>query len=402
MRHTFKLSLRAGTFLLLAIIVLASCTKKNSSEVNDKNYTNYNKLVELTSKELIELELDSVTGFSHRSTSLDQFNDQEFISFINIQQSSVYIYSVEKPDSVRVISLEREGPNGVGRLSIAAHRMISKDSLLLFNTWSGKLFLINPSGSIIKKIDLIDYKSTVKEPNPEPSTMKPIIYYDNKVIMSGSFDSYLTNYSESYTTLWYDLKTNERKIIIPLPEKYNEGYWGDQFKYNPSLGFNTLTEEILANFPIDPNIHIYDLNGNLKSTFFEKSERIGDMKPLREDINYGITKDHSVRDPEQSEYSLTNSDFQRIIHDKWRNYYYRVSFIRPTNEQYRANKKLTSISISVLNSRMEKVGEKYFSSDQYYPTSMLVSSKGIMLARIDLYNNNENALTYEVFEPVSK
>ncbi|MEC7755608.1 MAG: hypothetical protein VYB44_16370 [Bacteroidota bacterium] len=390
--------------ILLPIIFLIvfSCEEQVKINLSEENHTKFERSAMLSSCGFITFPLDKETGFRHRSMSIDSFDGNDYLSFINTLNNSIYIYEINAPNNLKKIELSKQGPDGVGGLSIASHKLLSSDSIMLFNAMSANLFILDSKGQVIFKESLLDYKTIKREPNPEPSTLSPIIFKNNTVFMSGSFDSYLTDYSSSMTTISYNLETKELDFIIPLSEIYNSGYWGEQFKYNPSLTYSQKLDKLLVNYPIDPKISIVDFDGNKTDDFYEVNSLINEIKPLREDIEYGLEKDHSIRDPEQYEYSLTNSDFRTIISDNYNDLFYRIAYIRPSTEEFKLGQKMTNSAISIINSDFKKIGEKFFDSSKYDPSSILVCKEGILIARSDLYKTDEDNLTFELFKIIYK
>ena len=77
-------------------------------------------------------------------------------------------------------------------------------------------------------------------------------------------------------------------------------------------------------------------------------------------LKTAVRIDHNVANPEKKEYSRTSSDFNKIISDPYRGYYYRVAYIRPTLEEFRSGNTVIDFSISILNEDFKKIGEKLF------------------------------------------
>lgn len=388
-------------YSLASLLLLFSCNSKPEIQFSTANHTEFENKFELTSKGMKNLELDEETGFRHYSLRTDRIKDKEYISFINSMNNSVYIYESKSNNLITKIPLERDGDNGIGSLSIAAHALLSLDSLFIFNTSTGRSYILNNQGEIVNKWTMIDYRNAFSEPNPEPSTMSPIVRINDSFYFSCSFDRYLNDYSTSYSIAKFNIKTGKTEFMIALSEAYNKGYWGDQFKYNPSFDYD-FDNKLVVSFPIDPELHTYSLDGEFIGKYFESSKYITSMTPFKEKASFGVKKDHGIRDTEQLEYSLTNSDFRRIIFDPYRQFYYRIAYIRPSVDQFRSGQRLTDFSISILDRSFRKVGERKFDSDKYSPSSILLSEDGLLLGRTDLYANDENLMSFEIISPNQK
>ncbi|MGW8124066.1 DUF4221 family protein [Roseivirga echinicomitans] len=108
-------------------------------------------------------------------------------------------------------------------------------------------------------------------------------------------------------------------------------------------------------------------------------------------------------DIEQNEYSLSTSDYNRIIYDSYRNVYYRIAYLRPSIDMLRLGQRTIDFSISILDENFIKIGERKFDGKIYRSSMILVGSLGLNIARIDLYNDDQDLLSYDIFklEPLS-
>ncbi|MGW8123665.1 DUF4221 family protein [Roseivirga echinicomitans] len=275
------------------ILFLFSFRKKNSTDFDEK--------FSLTENGTNKIVLDNETGFSHYSMQIDSTIDGEFFSFINEKNNSVYIYNHENSNLVKKVKIDSQGPNGMGNLQLSSHKIISLDSILIYNLYTRILYLTNSESEVYWKENLADHNVNASDPNLEPSLSSPIIKVGDNVFFACSIDSYSTDYSSSYSVMRFNLKTGERKYLYALPEVYNSGYWGAVFKYIPSLDFNKTNGQMVLNYPIDPRLYVVSIDGEGKaSSHFESTRYINDMNPLRNNISYGTKKDHSVSSPKTS------------------------------------------------------------------------------------------------------
>jgi len=305
------------------------------------------------------------------------------------------LYNLETGKLENKVKLEKEGPNGVGHLTIFDHAFLNSDSLLLYNTWDANLYILDNQGILLSKSEIVDFSKNKNLVSPDPATLKPIRKVGDYLFIPCSINQYLTEYSNQKSVIRYNLKTKESDYIINLPDNYNQGYWGDLFKYK--IAFDFYGTDIISSFPIDNFIYRYDSGGNYLNKYYVGSKFITEFVPFKEDINYGVEKDHSVPNQQQGDYSWTNSDYTALMYDEFRDLFYRIAYIRPSQAELEAGRSITNFSVIILSSNFEKVGEQYFDGLKYRPDMILVSKQGLLLARSDLYKENEELLSFSVF-----
>ena len=391
---------RITTFFL--VILIAGCREKFIEiPFTGINSTNFIEQFFLAEAGIFEVDLDKETGFEHYSMRIDSTLNGEYYSFINGSINVIYIYEYETSQLVYEVGLDYEGPNGVGYLQMASHMIIGLDSILVYNVQTGILHLANTRGEVYWKENLMNYfmnSEEIPEVFPEPSIYSPLVKVNNDIYFVCSISRYSTDYSKTYSIFKINLKTRNKDHLYALPKVYNSGYWGAVFKYIPSFDFNQKTGHMILSFPIDPRLHVMSLDGREVNSHYESSKYIESMTPLRTDIGYGLKKDHNVADTEQREYSLSTSGFGRIIYDLYRNVYYRIAFIRPSIESLRSGRRILDFSISVLDEKFIKVGERKFDGEIYSVSIILLSNEGLAIARKDLYNSNEDLISYTIFK----
>lgn len=392
------------SYLVLLLAFVLACDSNHSSEAvfGSQNSTVYEKKATFKEADVRKFPLDAKSKFFSYSTRIDQHGSEEWFSFINRMTNALYVYDNKTNELLNVIEMEKEGPDGVGELTIASHVMLANGGALVFNIWLGTLFDVSPEGKVRKKYPIRNYKMESAMSNPEPSQRAPLQLVGDDLYIVCSIDSYQTDYSDIYTMMVYNLSDEEFRSVYTLPDDYNSGYWGAVFKYMPSFDYNEKTGNMVMSYPIDPNIYEMGLSGEEVSRHYESSSEIAEMPPLRADINYGKQKDHGVADPEQREYSFTTSDFAKIMYDKYRNVYYRIAYIRPSVERYRGGDKVIDFSVSILDENFVKIGERKFSGETYSLTLVLVGEEGLFIGRDDIYAQDEDYLPVSVFTMVSQ
>ena len=121
------------------------------------------------------------------------------------------------------------------------------------------------------------------------------------------------NYTDYGMVMTYDLNTHESKFIIPLPDEYNDVYWGSQFKYMANFTYNPIKKNFAVNYPVSPFLYEYTVEGIKLDSTYVGSKYIKSFKPMTNDLNDALKTN---RDWEYEKiYSLSNSDFSKVMYD---------------------------------------------------------------------------------------
>ena len=142
----FPFFLKANTFhYLLPLLIIFSCSEKNTevSAFPLENGIKFEDKVSLEKARDIGFPLDSETGLSHYSIRVDSINSGEYLSFINVINQSLYVYDLSNQTLKSKIKLSIEGPNGLGDIFTAVHLLLEDGRVLIYNDWTGFLYIIN-------------------------------------------------------------------------------------------------------------------------------------------------------------------------------------------------------------------------------------------------------------------
>lgn len=384
----------------LLILVGFACTDKKpfNPYFQEENASEYNKSMDLVSREILEFPLDSNLRFTTYSVGVSSIEGREYLSFLDADLMTLVIFDYKDTNKSRKVQFEYEGPNGVGNLATSAHYLHSFDSIYLFHHWSGVLLHMTDSGKIINRYPLVDYGDTPKLPMPFPNTAAPMLYAQGKLLIPCTITLYQNDYRDYPSSLSVDLETEKVNYLSVFPELYNEVYWGTKFKYEPAMAYNPTSDELVLSYPVDPFLQNINLRTGEVSQHFVGSEHFEAIPPFKQDPSHYLKRVKGTRDLEEDDHSMSTSDYRGIYYDQNHNLYYRVALIRPTVERLSVSR-VPDFSIMILNERFEKLGECLFSSKVYDPSKIFISSTGINLFRRDMHDENENKIVIEVFEP---
>jgi hypothetical protein len=386
----------------LLLIILISCEKKQLSEneYQENNSVNYNNKIELEVGKQLKLEIDPSMRYMTNSISTFLNDGEEIISYLGSDSQTIVTFNSESGKLLNKILIENEGPNGVGNIGYAsAHYHHSPDSIFLYNRQTSPLYLINSRGEIIQKYKVTDYSGATNFPVPNSSTMSPIHFWKNNLLLSCGIQNYEEDFTGYPSLLKLDLKNGQIDYLSTLPKIYAEAFWGAYFKYDPSITLNLDTEEVIISYPIDHNVYVVNLINGKQEKHFIGSEYFQEIAPYQVDPTFFTTRNPNERDEKENIHAFSTSEYRGIIYDHWRNLFYRVALIRPSIERVLAGDKKFSFSIVVFDKDFQKIGETSFTTDTYDPSSIFLTRDGLAIFRKYLYAQNEDILVFDVFQP---
>ncbi len=388
----------------ILFFIMLGCAKTTSYDpfYQEDNGAVFNDVVAFEEVEKITLPLDKNSAFRHYSFGFNKSNTSSdyYYSFLNEYEKSIVYYNL-KNRKIKKIVLKEEGRNGVGNLSgVSAHLFKNENDFYYYNEYTATLFNLDSLGNIKSKHKIKDYKTGKAFPSPEPSGINPFVVFNNVAYFSCSLSQPQNDYSDYGMILKYDLKKETTDYIVPFPDLYNKDFWGSSFRYLTYFYFDTNNEKMTLTYPVSPFVYSVDLKNKTKDSVYVGSKHFKTVEPMRLDLEYAFKQDRNFK--QEDEFSLTNSDYFRIIYDEYNNYYYRFALVRPTLEEKRRGVVFPDFSIIILNKNFEKLGEQVFSSSVYDNNTVGVTDKGLLIARKDLYNTNEDEITFSVFNPIKK
>jgi DNA-binding XRE family transcriptional regulator len=380
--------------VIIFVFCLYSCDSGTNNQKNDQG--NFNSLRLSSTNEFITLPLDSLTGFKHLSFSINSNGaEDDWISFINSQTNSLYIYSLKDREIIRVNKFAKEGPEGIGSMMATSHLLHNLDSIFIYNPNLGTLFLFDGDTHLINKFKVVDFKKPDLKIIPEPIGLAKFQIIGKEIFFPSTLAQRLNDYSNISSQTIVNIETGAVRYDFVFPKVYSNAYWGSAFKYCSTLTFDG--QNILVNFPIDEEIHIQNIENQTNSKAKIPSNQISTFKPMDEDIKFGTKPRDDSFYSIQDVYSFSNSDFAGLLYDQFRNVYYRIVYARPTLDEVKNGDWIPDISIITFDRQFQILSEILLEKEKYDPSMMGISRNGLLIARKDLFSNDENNLSLEIF-----
>jgi hypothetical protein len=160
MLELFKNNIRptSGCLFIVAILLVQACDSDKSTN-NKSETTEAVSIVEATFEKIIEVQLEfdtisfAIDELSSGYTSSLQYieDGRPALSLYNKAAHSIDLYDFNKREMYERITLEKEGPNGVGPSPVGVW-FLSPDSIVVTNKFD--LFLVNRQAKVINKFRL--------------------------------------------------------------------------------------------------------------------------------------------------------------------------------------------------------------------------------------------------------
>lgn len=384
--------------IILIFLLIISCSIYFSCQPDGKT-DNPQDIMELQTKGYVSFSLDDRSGKYH--FSLQAFNlspDSAYFSFFNQLNSTLYVYNYDNQELEQRIVFENEGANGVGNPGKIGHLIVSLDSIFLYNASNFKLMLANSNGKILKRISVRTNDAGVYTPFADVRTLKPMVYKDNKVYLTGLKVGVepIPDHTKFNNVIAVHLEQDEIEYpgLLRRSKTYNEGQWGALHYYQLYPCYNPNTGRFVYSFGIDHNVYETDHDDYIQpymanSRYFDKK-----IKPLAKDKDLSMAE---LPVNKRTEYDFTTPSYYAILYDESRNLYYR--FVSPalTKEEYREKKPLSPV-VMILDENFEILGETSLPSQGTYNYSMMfVNENGLHIMHD---NGEEGKLYFVIFEPV--
>ena len=232
-------------------------------------------------------------------------------------------------------------------------------------------------------------------PAPFPNSIRPIQYVNQTVYLSSGLTNRLSDFSGFPSVVKIDLLSEKVNFLGEFSKLYSKAYWGNTFKYDPAIAI--LNGKIYINFPIDFGIHFGDLNGSKFEIQKIGSEYFKEIPFFKKNSDYFLSINSNERNLEEDFFSLSNSDFAGLLVDEKREMLYRIAYLRPSLDKVQSGDRIPDFSVIVLDKNLNKLAEKRFDGKIFDCEMIFVSAEGLNIFRKDLYLQDENFMSFEVW-----
>jgi hypothetical protein len=377
---------------LLCMLIL-SCKDSKNNRPDNQIYE-----LETVNKDL-KFAIDEDTKFQFPALfPYTDLSGKEYLTFLSHLNNSILFYDLPTGEYLFNVTLEREGPAGVG--IVFGYHIEDFDNIYLTSYYAAYPGLMKVDTSGTKK-QFIAYGTTSNGFKIISNFRSSSFIYKPAVIHNGKI--YITQ----------DLYPGAKKSDIPVSiaiDTLSQTFEELPFRYPKLITDNTSMEDIVGvpfsrefdgthfiySFYMDKNIYITDLATNEERKIPVQSKYINHLKPIK------ITDDREMA----YKASLESSYYHNILYDKYRNVYYRFAIIgsdMTNHSKYSffdiyANG-YVKFSVIILDKDFNIIGETLFPKYTYNPDIAFVHKNGLYISDTHILNPSfdENVLSFKCF-----
>lgn len=385
---------------LIKISLIWSCGNDNFNDIlyyQEDNSIIFKDNFQLKEYNEVSFPLSNKTAFNNFSICYFEDENQSFVSILNLIEPAIYIYNYNTRQLFKKIILQKEGENGVGKLSkLSSHYIDNLNEVYILNYFELRMYTLNLNGTLLRKDNLANLKDTFS-PNPVTSTSFPVVRSDdNKLYIPGhpffSFKKFKS--IASFTVV--DLKNYSINYKYIMPKLYEKASWYSNFSYIPTMVKNSTNKKLFVSFPIDP--FIYQVEGDtITKDSYVSSKYFKTIQPLTRNTE----KDYigtNYTTQQREEYSGTTPVFRAFLYDKYNNIYIREAVLKPTLTEFKNGNQDPTSSLILLDENFKKIGETLLPNEIYTSRIFFLNKKGLHVAKINKYQENEDEITFGVFK----
>lgn len=386
-------------FLLGFAVFLSACKNKSSTPTH---YKPIHKLaaLEQTWEFNIDTLFDNTGEYLNSQLKINAENDS-LLSIFLASKKRLYVFNINDQVLSKTFDFQEEGPNGVGPLMWGdLHYFINADSILIFNSSARKLYLLDNRALVNRVYDFNPFfdKNSL---NSFPSTSSPLLRFKNYLFFANGITSYQKSFDRNHYKMIMRLDLNSGKITsaAPLPDIYEEGYWGATPLYKPLMDIDKFNKTLLVSYPVSDEVLTYSLDLEEQNLWEASSPKISVEVFDKTDKGYLYGQDYDFFAAVNQKYR-EQGYYHAILADPYRKLYYRVNKLPLDIEKIRLGELLTpNFTISIFDENHQKVGESdIFDGEKYFHNHVFVTQKGLAIGRKDLNAEDEDHIHFSLFE----
>lgn len=383
--------MRKGFIFGSVVVALLLLSCNNQGKVTNKGKELYRNEYVIEKESVKEFALDDETSDYVGYLQLIDRGQDEVLAFVNSRSNSIYFYNYTTMEYEGKIQYDKEGQNGVSKMQ--AFLYINKDSIFTYSYNVNILFLTNSEGKVLDKYKLFEMPTDLSQgllPAPYVQTSTPLRKVGDNIICMG-FEPAETSYeTETNRPVACILNTisKEVKYAINYPKQYAEYNWGGGFAYRmPYFDVNS-RGEVVVSFAAENDILVYSILDESLTGYYAGSYQIDKIS------SFNFPKDVPIDEAKAKDWYLSNSAYQNIIYDKYRNIYYRIARL-PLGDDAVKDVRKKPIKIIILDEHFTYQGEvKLDESKRYNLNNCFASEEGL---NIQFFTDDEDKISFYVY-----
>lgn len=384
MKHPTNLLLPSA---LLMNAIFFSCAKETYTNRNPQ-FGNKVDTTVISPSSYIDKTINVGETVTNRPLSSQIFDCEGITRYALLDEDKIFVFNWETGDIADSIPLGK-----VGTLNnYSGFTLHSPDSLFVYSYPNKMVYLLDEAGGMIKRWALGDYKE--KCPDVEAINRTRIIVAGKTMIMSGAImaDIQDSKVTDCTTTIALRHDTLASPVgIMEYPELYKKANWGGVYMnsvYHADAGGG----KVFFSFPIDHDVHCYDMSTGKISEFYMGSVYAEGIESCDDNfIESFADRDSRVK------YYLGQHSYGVILFDKYRKRLIRIAE-HPTDELGKDGifAKPFSVIVSDMNGKLLYESPIFHDALTYDLYNIHIVPEGLAIAIQD--DKNENEIRYRCIE----
>ena len=377
-------------YSIISLFLLGSYSCKGEKGEPQDNYT-----LEAT-ENIKSFPLDSYVKYNPFYLWTFEENGKRYLSFLNYRTTQLHFYDFDTEKFLSKVTLEQEGPNGVGMLS-GYYIKDFKHIYVSSYAYEG-LIRVDTAKTIVQKIP---YRKTdsgykiISSYNASSHPYLPPVFIGDKMYITQQNNERFCPAEKTPISVAID---TIQKKYISLP-----------------LTFSILTEKQVKSNG-DRFSRTYDGKNFIYSFYVDEDILVtsidhAEVKRIKAKSKYINTPDEKLDFESESApiKVLTLARYGDLMYDPYREVYYRFAYPKTelednVNWMGKAIYGRKKFSVIILDKDFQIIGETLFPEAIYNPYASFVSKEGLYISRDYQmnYDQSEDFMTFELFKLVEK
>lgn len=333
----------------------------------------------------MKFRLDCLTTATSYSITVFPSDAPIYLLFHHFSTSKIFVYDLATEKMLSTIRFQSEGPDGIGN-NIRSMYFNNFDSIFLFAPLEQRLLLVDSSGRIKKKYDLLKNNAYVLLSTTYPGYLRKNFLYMSSYAPPGRKAN-----SDDYCVLKFNLLTSEIEGEINYSKQYDKGYWGKHNYHRVHFLLNEKTGRIIVSYPNDH--YIYSQSNGILEKHYAGTKKIKTLNP--------IAKNYVDNDALTFEKEMNQGLYKGIFYDRWNDIYYRIAYY-PANDIDFKSQRYGPCALILLDNKLRKVGEYSLPKETYVLGYSFIIPDGIALFNKKKYENDQDYLWFDLFRITKK
>ncbi|HRK53800.1 MAG TPA: DUF4221 family protein [Cyclobacteriaceae bacterium] len=359
-------------FSFAVVVMVASCDfndKKKELEIKQS----FRPKVRLEGIDSIQIQVNNNTNVQGY-VQLASLDDREYLIGYQYKNeiNNFHFYDLESRQYYKTISFNRNGPNGMGKLSPFA-TFNSFNEIVLYEANSNRFYIGDSTGRVLRKFDLKDIVTGTIYPQPGYPTR-----YDNGNLYFFQMSPINPNsndfHKQSKAECIYDTKSGSLTNQFPNYPEYPSGIENtlDGWKVARCIG---PSGEFVYSFPFDNRLIVVE-NGKSPKHFIPNTHfNVSAVEGL-------APEDLSSQMDVIAKFGL----YTYIFFDPYRSVYYRI-YLLPGNVKDIDGKLILigerPFRVEIIDTTFNLIGYTDFKGKGYNPYIVLISKEGVLISRLN-------------------